>query len=290
MIERIGIIGLGQMGRAVAWKLLAEGVPLNLFNRTRSKAEELLDEDVTLADSPQELAESCDAIISFVSDDQAMNSLAFESDGFSSSLINGKLLIEMSTLSEEMIEKVHKSISENGGRMLHAPVLGGPSEIENGSATICVGGDETSLQEVLPVLEKISSHVYFLGSVTQGTLMKMALNIMLAHLLTGISSSLAFANKTGLPQELVHDILSRVSGKVVARIGGKILNNDRSVTFRMSNLEKDQIYFLQAASKRGLELPTLSAAQRLFKSAVDEGMGEEDFTSVYRYIVGNWVH
>jgi 3-hydroxyisobutyrate dehydrogenase len=283
--RKVGIIGLGHMGRAVARKLHAAGDILFVFNRTRSKAESLLQLGARITDSPRQLADNTDVTISLVSDDKAMESIAFGDNGFISGVSVGKFHIDMSTLSESMIERVDEAISDVGGHMVHAPILGGPLDVFNGTATICAGGPKATVQAVLSLLESISRPVYHVGELTHGTRMKLALNIMLTHLFTGIASSLAFARKGDLPEHLVHDILTRISSGIVHKLGEKMLSGDRGITFTVANLEKDQRYFLDAARNLGLELPTIEAARKLFRNAIDVNMAQEDFTSIYHLLL-----
>lgn len=280
----VGLIGLGYMGKAIARRLLAEGQSLRLYNRTAAKMESLVQQGATTAATPRDLAASCDAVLTMVSDDQAFEAVTLGPDGAVEGLREGAVLIDMSTLSAEMVGRVADAVAERGAEMLHAPILGGPVNIYLGNATITVGGDEETLRRAIPLLEKISTPVIHVGPLTNGTRMKMALNITLAHLLAGIAGSLAFAGRAGLDQNQVLSILGRSSGVILERTGERMLSDESGVTFSVRNLEKDQRYFLAAAKKFGLELPTLAAAQKLFEKAIKAGLGEEDYTSLYRFI------
>ena len=286
-MRKVGIIGLGHMGRAVARRLHAAGHHLVLYNRTQSKADSLMQLGARLAQSPKALAAEVDVIITLLSDDSAMGSVAFGEQGFATEVEVGKIHIDMSTLSREMIEDVEEKVRESGGNMLHAPILGGPLDVFTGNATICVGGAKSNFQAALPLLESISKPVHLVGELTDGTHMKMALNIMLTHLSLGIASSLAFAERTALPKPLVHEILSKVSGTVVDKLGQKILSEEKGVSFTIKNFEKDQRYFREASLEHGLDLPTIKASHELYEKAVAAGLGEEDFTAIYKFLLGN---
>jgi len=282
---KVGLLGLGQMGRAVARRLIAAGYQLKLYNRTASKLVALVREGAAQATTPRELAEVSDIVITTVSDDEAFHSVISGPEGIAAGIGEGAILIDMSTLTAGAIADAAEAVGRRGAKMLHAPILGGPKNVFIGSATITVGGDEADFRRARPLLEAVSQPVFHVGPLEKGTHMKMALNIMLSHLLMGTASCLAFAKRAGLDQELILSTLQRVAGGVIEGSGEKMLGEEEGVSFYMKNLEKDQRYFLEAARTLGIRLPTIEAAQKLFSKAVDEGWGEEDYTSVYRYLL-----
>lgn len=281
----VGIIGLGHMGRAVARRLLAARHRVIIYNRTPSKADSLLQLGAVLAPTAGQIAEKADVIFTLVSDDTAIEQLAFGEQGFVQHITVGKVLIDMSTLSEQMVERINRNVREAGGAMLHAPILGGPVDIYSGTATIVAGGAKAQYQKVLPILETISRQVHLVGELVHGTRMKMALNIMLTHYLMGAASSLAFAVRGGLPVPLVLDIIQRIAGGVVQRTGDKMLSGDSGVTFSIRNFIKDQRLFLDAAQRLGVNLPTIEATEALAQRAMEKNMGDEDFTAFFRLLL-----
>jgi 3-hydroxyisobutyrate dehydrogenase-like beta-hydroxyacid dehydrogenase len=284
-MTKTGLIGLGKMGRAIARRLMLSGHHLTLFNRTRSKLVSFLVQGAEAAESPAKLAACCEAIITIVSDDEALKAVVFGREGIASGIGRGTALIDMSTLTVEAVQEVAKALRERGADMLHAPILGGPKNIFVGSATITVGGDKKTFTRMRPLLEDISKPVLHVGSLEKGTYMKMALNIMLSHLLMGVASSQAFAERAGLDRGLVQSILTRISGTVVEGIGGKIMSGDEGVTFHLKNLEKDQRYFIDTAKGLGIALPTIAAARKLSKRALKAGLGEADYTAIFRFML-----
>jgi 3-hydroxyisobutyrate dehydrogenase len=281
----IGIIGLGHMGRAVARRLLAARNRVVVFNRTRNRADSLLQLGAAQASSAAQIAETADVIFTLVSDDAAIEHLAYDEDGFADRITVGKVLIDMSTLSEKTVEGISQRVRQAGGSMLHAPILGGPVDIYSGTATIVAGGAKAQYQKVLPLLEAISKQVHLVGELVHGTRMKMALNIMLTHYLMGTASSLAFAVRGGLPVPLVLDIMQRVASGVVQRTGDKMLSGETGVTFSIRNFEKDQRLFLDAARQLGVHLPTIDATEKLATEAMEKNMGDEDFTALFRLLL-----
>lgn len=284
MKPKIGLIGLGQMGYAVARRLLAAECPLVIYNRTAAKAETLVQQGAILATSPCSLASEAGTVITIVSDDEALDAVVSGPNGVAVGIEKGAVLIDMSTLTPDAVEKTAKKLHERGAEMLHAPILGGPMNVYVGSATFTVGGREETVHRLRPLLEQICKPVIYTGPLTNGTYTKLALNIMLTHFMTGLANSLAFAGRAGVDQQLVLKIISRAAGHILERTGEKMLSGDESVTFTFHNLEKDQRYFLKAADKLGLSLPTIEAVQKLLAKANTEGWEEEDFTAFYRYI------
>jgi 3-hydroxyisobutyrate dehydrogenase-like beta-hydroxyacid dehydrogenase len=284
-MENIGLIGLGHMGKAVSRRLLVAGYPLTLYNRTPSKLAQFIQQGAEKAATPAELAQKCDVVITIVSDDDALEAVALGGGGIAEGVKEGGIVVDMSTLTAATLNRVDAALSERGAELLHAPILGGPMNVFMGSATITAGGGRETFHRILPLLEAISKPVFFVGPLEKGSYMKLALNIMLTHFVTGLSSSLAFANKTGLDPELVLNTLIGAARPVVQRVGEKMLSGDRSATFYFRNLAKDQRYFLETAGEFGLALPTIEAAEKYFEQAVSEGWGDDDFTAIYRYML-----
>lgn len=273
------------MGRAVARRLLAARNRVVVFNRTRNRADSLLQLGAVQATSAAQIADTADVVFTLVSDDAAIEQLAYDEDGFADRITVGKVLIDMSTLSERTVEGINQRVRQAGGSMLHAPILGGPVDIYSGTATIVAGGAKAQYQKVLPLLEAISKQVHLVGELVHGTRMKMALNIMLTHYLMGTASSLAFAVRGGLPVPLVLDIMQRVASGVVQRTGDKMLSGETGVTFSIRNFEKDQRLFMDAARRLGVNLPTIEATEKLATEALEKNMGDEDFTALFRLLL-----
>ena len=278
----IGLAGLGQMGRAVARRIMVAEYPLALYNRTDSKLKPFISDGTPRAATPRELAEGRDMVLTLLSDDEAFSAVLDGPDGVAAGIGKGALLIDMSTLTPGAIKRAADALNERGAGMLHAPILGGPKQVFLGSATITAGGSGEAFHRAKPLLEAISRPVHHVGPLEHGTLTKMALNIMLGHLGMGTASMLAFAGRTGIDQDLVLGIMSRYSSEAVNAIGRKMISGDDSVSFYLRNLEKDMRYFLQTAGDYGLELPTIAAARELLVKAIEEGAGDEDWTAVYR--------
>jgi len=283
---KVGLLGLGLMGSAVAAKLLRGGLELTVFNRTAAKAKPFVELGARLARSPVEAAGGRDVLITLVANDEALEALACGEQGFLMGLDEAKVLIDMSTLTPGAIRRTAAAALARGSQMLHAPILGGPEAVLSGRATVFVGGPEPVYKRVRSVLEAISEPVHYVGDLTSGTLTKMSTNVMLTHLLMGTISSLALAKRAGLDQMLVLETLSRIAGVNIERIGRRMIEGERKRTFSIRNLVKDQHYFYDTAAELGIDLPTISAARDYFIRAADRGLGEEDFTALYSFMLG----
>lgn len=284
-MRSVGLIGLGLMGVSIARRLIASGYPLKVHNRTREKAESLLQLGAQWSDSPAGLARSVDILVTMVSNDEAIDAISQGKQGFLAAMSPSKTLLEMSTLSPGKIVQLQGSVRATGASILHCPILGGPVDVYNGTATICAGGAKATYNMVNEVLEDISPTVHYVGEITRATLMKLSLNIMLTHFFLGLSSSLTFARKAKLPPYLVHDILSKIAEPVVTKLGEKILNENSGVTFSVENFEKDQRYFLEAAKELGVRLPVNEAARELAREALEKGWAGRDFSEMARLLV-----
>ena len=283
---RIGLAGLGQMGRAVARRIMVAEYPLALYNRTASRLEPFISDGAGRAETPRELAEGRDVVLTLLSDDDAFAAVLEGPDGIAAGIEKGALLIEMSTLTPGAIKSAAGLLGERGAEMLHAPILGGPKQVFVGSATITAGGPKEAFDRARLLLEAISRPVHHVGPIENGTLTKMALNIMLAHLGMGTASMLAFAKLAGIDQNLVLRTMFRYASEAVNAMGLKMISRDESVSFYLRNLEKDMRYFLQTADEFGLELPTIAATRELLAEAVEDGAGDEDWTAIYQRMLG----
>jgi 3-hydroxyisobutyrate dehydrogenase-like beta-hydroxyacid dehydrogenase len=273
------------MGISIARRLIAAGYPLNVYNRTKSKADSLLQLGAEWADSPRRLAERSDVIVTMVSNDTAVAAIMEGNDGLLAGLAPSRTVLEMSTISPDTVEELNTSVRRKEAAMLHCPVLGGPLDVYNGRATIFVGGPKATFTSIASILEDISSPVHYIGEIAKASMTKFALNIMLTHYFMGLSSSLNFARQAKLPPYLVHDIITRIANPVVKNLGEKILNDDTGITFSMENFEKDQRYFLEAAEQLNISLPTIEAVQELAEKALDKGWGDKDFTALNKMLL-----
>jgi len=279
-MRSVGIVGLGHMGINIARKVLAAGYPLTVYNRTMSKAKSLLDLGASWSASPRELAENVDVVITMVSTDEAIEAVVSGKDGLLAGLQTTKALLEMSTLSPEKVTDLNARVKKQGARMLHCPVLGGPVDIYNGTASIFVGGGRATFTSYQGLLEDISANVHYIGALTKATLMKFAMNIMLTHYFIGLSSSINFAKQAGLPPILVHEIITEIAQPVVEKLGEKVLTGGTGVTFSVDNFAKDQRLFLKAVEGLNMNLPTIEAVSKLAEKALKQGKGAEDFTTL----------
>src|SRR6185312_13430194 len=201
MKPNVGLIGLGLMGLPMARNLLKAGFPLTVWNRTRSKAEQLEKEGAKVANSPREVAAASDITFTIVSDPPALEQVLWGESGALAGLCRGNVLIDSSTVSPALARRVSQACAERGADFLDAPVTGGTWGAEKGELVFMVGGKKETLDRAKPVLEAIGKRFFLLGPNGAGQTVKLAMNLLLALEVQALAESLALVTKAGIPGE-----------------------------------------------------------------------------------------
>jgi 3-hydroxyisobutyrate dehydrogenase-like beta-hydroxyacid dehydrogenase len=197
------------MGARIAGRLLSQGYDLHGTNRTRSKADALIEQGLRWQDSPRAVAEAADVVISMVTDSDALEAVAAGPDGILAGLAAGKVYIDMSTVSSQTSRDLAERVAARGASMLAAPVAGGHPAAEEGSLAIIVGGDVSAFEQVEPILRELGSTVTFVGDNAQALLLKLAVNISLAVQMLAFSEGVRLAEQGGIERDLALDVLTR---------------------------------------------------------------------------------
>jgi 3-hydroxyisobutyrate dehydrogenase-like beta-hydroxyacid dehydrogenase len=208
-VTTIGVVGLGAMGARIAGRLLSEGHDVYGTNRTRAKADALIEQGLLWRDSPREVAEAADVVISMVTDSDALEAVAAGPDGILAGLTTGTVYIDMSTVSSHASRELAERVVARGASMLAAPVSGGLPAAEEGSLAIIAGGDANAFEQVEPILRELGSTVTFVGDNGQALLLKLAVNISLAVQMLAFSEGVRLAEQGGIGRDLALDVLTR---------------------------------------------------------------------------------
>jgi 3-hydroxyisobutyrate dehydrogenase len=285
-MKKIGFIGLGSMGSALAARLLAQGYELVVYNRTPEKAEPIIAKGAMRAVSPKELAEQSDVVISCVTDDTALRAVMDGLEGAFSGAKKGQVFVDMSTLSVSVTREMAKKGAEKGAEWLDAPVLGNPKMVEEGTMPFVVGGDEKALEEVRLILEAVGT-IKYMGKSGLGQAAKIVHGVACAISLIAYSESLLLGDKLGLTWEQTLEVLSN------GAMGSKLLTlktpryKDDSYTptnARLHNMVKDISLAAAEGEAFNQKLPALSVAQALFEEAKKRGLSDEDTSSVIKVL------
>ena len=204
---KIGLIGLGLMGRPMGMNLLKAGFPLTVWNRTPARAQELVAAGAHLAASPGELAAKSEFVISIVSDPPALEEVLWGADGAMQSFQRGSVYIDSSTVSPDLVRKIAAACAQREVRFLDAPVTGGDWGAKKGELLLMVGGEAQALKDVEPVLRVLGKKWFHLGPNGAGQTIKLAMNLILALQVDALAEALALVTGAGLEG----DKLKRVS-------------------------------------------------------------------------------
>jgi len=269
-MTNIGFIGLGLMGAPMAGHLLAAGFKLNVYNRTRAKAEELLGRGAHWCDTPAAVAAQSDMVITIVGAPADVEQIYFQ--GILDQARPGALLIDMTTSSPSLAARLHAEGAKRRLRVLDAPVSGGQGGARSAALAIMVGGDAQDFAEVLPMLEKMGKKILHCGPAGSGQRMKLTNQTLLASNLIGLAEGLAFARKGGLDPKIVLATLAESTGAstMLKSYGEKIYNGDYAAGFMVDHFIKDMGIAAAEADALGLDLTSLRNSLAQFKRLRDE--------------------
>jgi 3-hydroxyisobutyrate dehydrogenase len=276
MEMKIGVVGLGIMGKPIAVNLIKAGYSVTVFNRTEVKAKAFVNDiGGALAASPAEVAKASDVVITMVSDSPDVEEVILGPVGVTASAKKGLIVIDMSTISPAVTKRIGRRLQEAGMEMLDAPVSGGEKGAIEGTMTIFVGGREQVFRQCLPVFKAIGKTITYMGASGAGQLTKLSNQIICSHNLFSICEGLVFASKAGLDVEKLISALSGGSAQswMLTNQAPKIVNRDFRPGFFVKHEQKDLRLVLEAAWEIGVSLPGASLIHQLYNSIETEEGG-----------------
>jgi 3-hydroxyisobutyrate dehydrogenase-like beta-hydroxyacid dehydrogenase len=279
--QTIGFVGLGHMGGNMAARYLAAGYRVCGEARSREGREHLLDEGLTWCDTPREVAESADIVITSIPDDDSLRDIAAGDDGIIAGLESGKVWVDMSTVTPSVSREVAKRVGETEALMLDAPVSGSVPQVQSGTLTIMVGGDKPAYDRVEGVLRELGTPTY-IGENGQGLILKLAINISLAVQMLALSEGLLMAERDGVDPKLALDVMTNSpigSPMLKARVP-LILDSSGEAWFDVELMHKDIRLALQTADELHVPLPSARAADEVLTEAGELGYGHRDIAAI----------
>jgi len=276
---KVGLIGLGNMGRPMAARLAAAGFPLTVWNRTPGRA----DAGVTVAASPRELAVASDVVITMLADAAAVRAVLGGADGVLAAGRPGTIVIDMSTVGPVAARELAAEAAAHDVTFLDAPVSGSVALAEQGTLTAMVGGPPDAVAWARPVLATLTKAQFHLGPAGAGAAMKLAVNILIAASNQAIAEALTLAESAGIHRADAYDVLanSAVASPFVSYKREAYLHPDTApVAFAAALMRKDLDLVLSVAAPVGLPLPVASAARDYLDTACAVGYGDADFACV----------
>jgi 3-hydroxyisobutyrate dehydrogenase-like beta-hydroxyacid dehydrogenase len=285
MADALAFVGLGAMGSRLARRLLEAGFPVTGYNRTASKAQALVEAGLRLAPTPRDAAAAADVVFTMVTDDAALRAVMGGPDGVLAGLRRGATLVEMSTVSPEVTRELGREVAAQGAAMLDAPVSGSTVSVEQGVASVQVGGDAAALERVRPYLAAMGpngvTHVGLLGIAKA---MKVATNLGVAVQILAFCEAVALAEKSGVPRETAVDALMRsvIASPLVKYRGPYVVGKMAAhVAFPVPMIQKDLQLALDQAKAVGVPLPLTALTQEWLSKARAMGLGDHDFAVVF---------
>ena len=283
---RVGFVGLGTMGGAMAANVARAGFTVAAWNRTPGRAGELGDLGVTLAASPAAVAEASDIVVSIVSDTPDVEAVLFGPEGVASGAAEGGLVIDMSTISPSATRDFAARLAAQGVAMLDAPVSGGSEGAKKGTLSIFVGGDAADLERARPVLEAMGTTITLVGPIGSGQAVKAVNQVILAGTYLGVAEGIVLAIKAGLDVEQTVAALSGGAAQswVLANRSGRMLANDYPLGFKVALHRKDLGIALQLARETGTALPISALCEQIEAGLIGAGHADDDMSAVARAI------
>ncbi|WP_409177360.1 NAD(P)-dependent oxidoreductase [Brevibacillus fortis] len=280
----IGWIGLGNMGIPMASNLLAAGYDVGVWNRTPGKAAPLVALGATETANLSELVAQSDVLFTMVSDDDAVKAIYTGSDGLLSLPVQGKLAVDMSTISPDTSRFLAKQAKQAGLRFLDAPVSGSVGPAKEGKLVIMVGGEQADYEVAKPILDKLGKAAFYLGPNGAGTSAKLAINLLLGITVQGVSETLLFARSRCIGTEQMLDIISEsaVGTPLIRGKAASILADDYPAAFALKHMAKD----LRLAHEAGVSTPLAESVNATYRHALESGLGELDLMAILRHLGG----
>ncbi len=284
---KIGFVGLGIMGSAMAANLIRAGFDVTVWNRSAERCAACAGMGAEIAASPRMAAECSDVVIAMLADPRAVLSVRDGADGILAGLKPGAGYLDMSTVDAETSIESARMAHEKGALFLEAPVAGSRKPAEDATLTIMAAGDRPLYDAALPALEAMGKKILFLGAVGNAARMKLANNLVMSGMLTALCEGMALASGSGLDTAQFLEVLDSgaVSNPMFRLKGPQIAaNREFPTSFPLKHMQKDLRLALRLAEEIGQPLFATATVNELYKKALAEGHGESDFAAVSRII------
>jgi 3-hydroxyisobutyrate dehydrogenase-like beta-hydroxyacid dehydrogenase len=282
----LGFIGLGVMGSRMVKRLLDAGHTVMGYNRTRSKAQWLLDLGMQWGETPAAVAQVTDVVFSMVANTAALQAITGGTDGVLAGLHPGAVFVDMSTVSPTISRTLAAQAAALGAQMLDAPVSGSVITLEEGRLSLMVGGDRDAYERVVPILQDIGSKVTYVGANGSAASMKIATNLSLAVQMLAFSEGVLLAEKSGIARETAVEVLlnSVIASPMVRYRGPFVLGLPEEAWFDVNMMQKDLLLALEMGRELDVPLPTTAVTNELLTAARGMGLADKDFAVVFEVL------
>jgi 2-hydroxy-3-oxopropionate reductase len=282
MPERVGFVGLGIMGKPMATNLMDAGYKLTVHNRSPEKANELGEAGASVANSPKEVAENADIIITMLPDSPQVSEVVAGEEGVLEGITEGSLIVDMSTISPVVTEELSEAVKEKGASMLDAPVSGGDVGAIEGTLSIMVGGEEADFHRAKPLFEAMGKTITHVGPVGAGQVTKAANQVVVALTIEAVCEALVLGSAGGVAPEKILDVLSGglAGNKVMEVKREKFLSHRFEPGGKVEFHRKDLGIALAAGREYGVVLPVTAVVYQMFEALIARGRGGWDHSAL----------
>jgi len=282
----LGFVGLGVMGGRMVKRLLDAGHSVSGYNRTKSKAQWLLDLGMKWADTPRAAVGASDVVFSMIANNSALRAVTEGNDGIVAGLSAGKIYVEMSTVSPAAIRDLATRVETKGAEMLDAPVSGSSITLEEGKLSFMVGGKREIFEKVLPYLQAIGPKATYVGGHGLAASMKIATNLSLAVQMLAFSEGVLLAEKSGIARETAVEVLlnSVMASPMVKYRGPFVLKMPDEAIFDVNMMQKDLLLALEMSRQLDVPLPTTSITNEFLTAARGMGLADKDFAILFEVL------
>lgn len=285
--KKLGLIGLGLMGRPMGLNLLKAGYALTVWNRTASKADELVAAGATLAESPDKVAAASDFLLTIVSDPPALEEVLWGPSGALKALKPGSTYMDSSTVSPQLARKISAACAKQKVKFVDAPVTGGDWGAKKGELIFMVGGEAETLKEIEPILGVMGKKWFHLGPSGAGQTIKLAMNLILALQVEALAEALTLVTSAGLQGEKLVEVMqsSMARSGVLDVKSQNLLKKDFTPSFPLRLMYKDMTLALQLAKQNGVTLPAAIASQKTYGAVKAAATEDLDYSAILKFWV-----
>lgn len=286
MDVRVGFVGLGMMGSAMAGRLEQSGYALAVYSRTREHTTAFVKRNALLCETPASVGATCGVVLSMISNSEVLEAISLGKTGILSGLPARGIHVDMSTVSPEMTGRLEETYAKGSRFFIHCPVLGSVPQAGEGSLLLFAGGAEEPFRVVEAILAKLGRRIWRFDRAAKASMLKLVCNSFIAGTMTTLAQALVVARASGLKGETVLEIVgqSAFTSPMIQAKGASILAGNFAPRFFAEHMLKDISLLLDSAGSLGCHLPALEAARLLYERAVAEGLGKEDYSTLIKIL------